>query len=789
MSAREQTSFCCRGCETVYSLLQERGFQDYYRLRDSSKEKNDAILPVFSTENFAYLDDAEFVQLYSFDQGRQMRFYLEGVHCAACVWLTEKLPEFCPGVELLRLDLSAHVAVVKIRDHGSFSQAAQQLAKLGYTPHPVQQEGSEEFRKKENKTFLMRLGVAGMATGNIMLLAVSLYAGADGRLAQVFKWVSFFLYLPVLFYSAVPFYKGAWSALLRKQISIDVPIVIGIWVGTVASIINLVIGSEYIYFDSLAALVFLMLSTRYLLLKVNEKAFNTTQLLHFLVPSKARRRSVDGLFEELKVDLLKEGDIIRVMPGECFPVDGVVESGESVVNRALLTGETEPQTAAAGVRVHAGTSNIQAPLEVRVLTSGSSTRLGKILTAMVAGLEQKAPIVTLLDQVGQAFVVAVLVLTAVGFFLGLQVSWFEAINRALAVAIVVCPCTFALATPLAMSLAMSRAAKQGILVKGAEFVERLSHIDSVFFDKTGTLTSGELTVNQWVESAPGTEFALRALESRSLHPIAKAVHRYFEDSPIALKDLPVVEQFKDRPGVGVSGFVNGAFFEVKRIAQERLGELSASTGTQVGVYRDGILVGALSLSDRVRAESETVIESLVSQGLSVHILSGDSKAPVAHVAQSLGIPSENARYELSPEEKSQILKDRGGRSLMVGDGANDAVALASAYASVAVQGGMEMSMRAAGAYSSRPGVEPLLLLLSISQETMKVIRRNLVFAVFYNIVGIGVALTGHLDPLFAAVLMPMSALTVFLSTMIGTPKLRKPITRIEISIKTQEAIA
>lgn len=766
---RESSAYCCRGCATVHSFLNERKLNRFYALRDatqSARSSSQASAPGgLDAEGFDYLDDPEFCAEYALDDGREMRFYLEGVHCAACVWLTEKLPEFATGVESLKLDLSSGVARVRLAAGGSFARAAREIARLGYRPHPVKQGRSDELRQRENRQHLIQLGIAGMAAGNIMLLAVALYAGAAGSLGQVFRWTSLGLYLPVLFYSALPFYRSAWAALRKRQVSIDVPIVFGLLVGTGASVANLAIGSEHIYFDSLSALVFLLLATRYLLRRVNQHALNATEVAHFLAPTKAQRCDPrSGELESVPAESLGEGDLVRVFPGECFPVDGVVTDGQSAVDCALLSGESAPVGVAPGARVSAGTWNRQAPLTVRVTASGALTRLGRILSSMEREMSARAPIVAYLDRVGQAFVVAVLVLTGVGFLLGLSVSWHEAVNRALAVAIVVCPCTFALGTPLAISLAIGRLARAGTLVKGAEALERFSRVRKIFFDKTGTLTLGELQVRDWRELAPGAAAALLALETRSTHPIARAVQRYFAARADAPAELPAVTEFAERAGVGLTGVIQGSRYEIRGFSRE-------SAHTTVGIYRDGMLAGALTLADQVRPDSAATLARLRAMGIGVAILSGDASEPARAIAAQLGVAPKDVFAAAGPERKAELVKLEPF-TLMVGDGANDAVAFASAYASVAVQGGMEVSLRAAGAYGTQPGVMPVYTLLATARQTMRVIRRNLAFAVFYNLLGIAVALTGHLDPLVAAVLMPASALTVFLSTILGSREAR-----------------
>ncbi|MCC7441537.1 MAG: cadmium-translocating P-type ATPase [Bdellovibrionales bacterium] len=763
MSGPAGGDFCCAGCSAVHALLKARGLESFYSLRGSTGRGRLGLPAALPSERFSYLDDPEFLRDYADPDGRGMRLYLEGTHCAACVWLTEKLPEFVPGVERLRLDLSTGVARLRLGPAGKFSEAAEELQRLGYRPHPVRVDESEALRVREERAHLIRLGVSAMASGNIMLLAIALYAGVDGGLQRYFRWLSLALYLPVLLYSAQPFFRTAWAALRRRQASIDVPIVLGILIGTVASLVNLVLGSSHIYFDSLSAIVFLLLATRYLLRRVNQSAFRAARLMHFMAPSRARV-SRGGQWVDCPTDAVQVGDLIQVLPGECFPVDGVVAAGATSLNRALLTGESLPVAVCRGAIVEAGTWNLSSPVEVEVRSRGASTRLGGILAAMEKGLTERAPIVAYADRVGRAFVVAVSVLSVVGFFVGLQYGWNEAVNRALAVAIIVCPCTFALATPLAMSLAIGKAARNGVLVKGAEVIERLGRARTVFLDKTGTLTEGELEVTNYETERPEDLEALVALESLSVHPVALAIRRRFERSQ-APGARPRVAEFAEIPGWGIRGRVGGAFYEVRAIGGEG-GE------TRVGVFRDGCLVGRVALSDRMRPDAREALDGLRALGLDAWILSGDSLGPVDRVARHLGLAPERARARTSPEGKSELVKSVP-ESLMVGDGANDAVALASASVGIAVRGGMEVSLRAAGAYSSRPGLMPVLGLVRLSRETLRVIRRNLVFAVLYNVVGVTWALSGGLSPLAAAILMPASALTVFLSTMAGTRALRR----------------
>jgi P-type Cu2+ transporter len=767
---RGPSTFCCAGCESVYHLLKARGLDQYYELRAKSGHPQVSPPEITPDESFAYLDQSEFLELYAqvtSTGSKTMNFYLEGAHCAACVWLTEQIQEFVPEIQSARLSLGDSVARVTIRPNGSFSSVAREYARMGYRPHPVRADEADALSRSEDRWLLARAGVAGACAGNIMLLAVSLYAGADGNLARAFRWTSFGLSLPVLLFSAYPFYRGAWSAVRSRRATIDLPIALGIALGGASSVYNLSTGSAYLYFDSLSTLVFLMLSSRYLLIRTQRAATHTSKLIRFLTPAVARLRNPKtGAFQEVSVDRVRHGDEVEVLTSEVMPVDGVVLQGRSVIDQSLLTGESLPKSTVEGDVVFAGTINREAPLLIRATAAGGATRLGQAMRAVEEDLSKKAPIVSFSDRIARAFVAAVLVAVAVIFLIGLRQGLDIAVNLALALSIVTCPCAFALATPLAMSVSMGRCARQGVLIKDAEALERLSRIKEILFDKTGTLTLGKLEVSGWDHGLPletDTEFlsAILALESRSRHPVAKALLAHFESRNIS---RPELTGFKEIVGTGVKGIVDGRSYELR--ANPTLG-----IETAIGVWRDGMHLGNIRFSDRLRENSPGVFRTLAEMGYKLSLLSGDAVNVVAQVATSLGLARTAWHAERGPEGKRREVVARS-HALMVGDGANDAAALAAAYASIAVHGGVEISLRSADVYCRKPGVGAIPPLLTIARETMWVIRRNFGFSIVYNLIGIIGVIFGWVTPLFAAVLMPISALTVFGSSMVGTRKLR-----------------
>lgn len=765
------SQFCCLGCDTVYHWIQDHELQKYYDLKGSSRPIRKPHVTSDTLDTYRYLDDPEFLKLYSWQtsEGRWMEFYVEGVHCTACVWLTEKITEIIDDVNYIRLNLGNSIATVRINKSGAFSSVALALQNMGYRPHPVKQGESAELQNQENRRFLVRIGVAGACAGNIMLLAVSLYSGVSGTLAELFHWMTFGLFLPVLFFCAIPFYKSTWYALKSKQISIDIPVVFGILLGAFVSTVNLFLGDDRVYFDSLSALVFLLLSTRYVLKRTQQFALDSSHLLQFLTPAGVHRwNALLQRYEEVSLNQVSVGDRIQVLPSESVPVDGIVLKGSSSLNCALLSGESEPQKVAPQEMIFAGTVNLGSPLEVQVTQSGSKTRIGRILESTETLLTKKAPITQFADRVSRYFVVAVMILSGIVFFWSIPGDWHEGLNRALAIVIVTCPCTFALITPLALSITLGKLARAGILVKGPDVLERLSQVKSVFLDKTGTLTFGTPQVTLW-NVPKDLSSQIFAIESCSTHPVAKAIVNYL--LPQITKPIPPVQEINETLGIGIRGLVEGDWIELKRAD-------TSTEGTEISIYKNSIWVGRAVLMDQIRPDAKKAVELLKSLNLTPWILSGDHRTAVTQVAQLVGIDFKNCHFETSPEEKSRIIQDHSP-TLMVGDGANDAMALARAFVSISVHGGVEISLRAADIYIRIPGVQPIFELILISRETLRVVRRNLAFSIFYNLIAGGFALMGKVNPLFAAILMPVSAFTVFLSSSIGTSALRKALKRLE----------
>lgn len=753
--------FCCEGCLTVYEVIQGKGLGDYYSIKKDAAVYKRRSPVEKSSASFIYLDDQEFQTEYSWqgESGKVMEFYLEGIHCLACLWLIEKLPEILHGVVSTKLDLERSVVSVVINEEGKFSKAASELSKLGYKPHPLRKnQTTNDLKSKEEKSWLIRIGIAGAAAGNIMLYAVSNYGGASGSYAQVFNAISVVFAIPVFLYSAFPFYKNAWSALKNKTLSIDIPISLSLIVGAAMGIWNLAHGIPDNYFDSLCSLVFLLLLSRYFLHKIQERGVDATDL-HFFYQNESvlvqDPKCADG-YREIHPKFIKVDDVIKVKAMALIPADGIVMEGTSHINSSLLTGESLPTFVSAGDHVFSGTQNLDHDLLIKVTKRLDESRLGQILRNVEHGWAHKSAVIKLTNTISKYFTLAVIFLSVI-LFAGLiqHHSVKEALEGAITLLIVTCPCALAIAVPLTFTRTLSQASKAGIIIKNDEVIERLSKIQHIFLDKTGTITFGKVKVLSLEPKAPShiqITDVIASLEKRSRHPVGVAL---YEQVCKEAHCEHQVSNFRETIGRGVSGTIDGNDYDINRGL----------------IFENGRLIAAFEVSDMVRADSKGAIKELMNSGYQIHMLSGDKKSVALQIARKVQLDGKFVHAELSPETKSQMIKNSEA-AMMVGDGANDAIALSEASVGVAVMGAMDISLRAADVYLSTPGLDPVVQLMTLSKETMKVIRRNLCLSLMYNSTSVVLAFAGYISPLAAAIIMPLSSLTVLVSTLVGTKKLR-----------------
>lgn len=787
--------YCCAGCKTVAEALAQGGLTQWYELAGDERA------PARTTSRkYTELDDPSFSERHveRRDDGlAQTNLYLEDLRCTACVWLVERLPELTPGVVEARVDLGRGLAeVVYDPSQVPLSKIGGTLDRLGHPVHPYRDVDRDAQRRKEDRALLIKIGVAGAAAGNVMLLAIALYAGwIGGSMSSLeisfLRWTSMLVALPALSFSAMPFFRTAMASLRSRRLHLDLPISIGIVAGLGWGTLNVVRGVGEIYFDSLGMLVFLLLIARLVQTRHQRKASLAAEMLLALTPRRVHLVTAADRTVEVPVDALKVGELIEVLPGETVPLDGVIERGATAVDRGLLTGESRPVEVEVGDAVHAGTVNLSAPVRVRASATGEATRIGQLVARVAELARRRAPIERFVDKLSGRFVAvisSVAALTFLGWALAGRAG--DGIEHAMALLVVTCPCALALGTPLAVSVALSRAARRGILIKGAEVLEQLDTPGVLVLDKTGTVTLGAQRVTSWAGDAEAARLA-SALESKSKHPVAQALRAH------AVPAAGEVRDTREVFGRGITGAVVPPGVAPRQVAvgspsfitslatmplplARQLAEAQARGESPVVVAVDGVAVAVAGLSDPVRADAAEAVAAIRALGWQVELLSGDDQQAVTRAGAALGLAAEDCRGGTLPEDKAariealmQRAKDSGRPVVMVGDGVNDAAALAAATCGVAMHGSAEASVEAADIYSSRPGVAHLVTILQGARATMRTIRRNLRISVFYNVIAGLLAVTGVIHPLVAAVMMPLSSLSVVLSSVRSRAMLAK----------------
>ncbi len=776
------SSFCCQGCETIYNALCGAGLRAFYAQREAAPKRAAASA---SNSAFSSFDDPDFARLYTSQEDdtsiHNVALFVEGVHCAACVWVLEKLPTLVPGV--LRSELNYGESLIRVTwdaQQVTLSKVAGTLADLGYPPHPADARHEASLETASDRTLLARIGVAGAAFGNVMLLSFALYSSEYGGLdmgrdyEEFFRWGSLVITVPSVLWTAWPFFRGGLTAIRTRTPHMDLPVSIGIAAALIWGTVTTFFGRGELYFDSVTMLVFLLLLGRLLQGRHQRQARRATDLLLCLSPSTSRLIEDTGV-RMVPTQSVPKGALVEVRMGERVGIDGVVETGESNLDESLLTGESKPRHVITGDLVAAGTINVTRPLRVRAVNTGQNTRLAQLVRDMELASERKAPVVLFADRLSARFVKVVLGLATLTFVIWLPAGVTVAIDRAVSLLIVTCPCALGLATPLAAAAALGQAAKRGLLVKGMKFLELMTEPGLIVFDKTGTLTAGKLSVVDGENLDKLAPF-IRAAEESSAHPIAQALLAALPES--RPEQQPRVDSLQETLGRGVAAKVTsraGATHEIhigsRSFVQEYCSSDTETARTRallrrglspVYVVVDGSLEAVLGVGDPIRPDTIDTMKELQLLGYQVAVLSGDRREVVEHLVAETGVRFAFVESEQSPEQKLAFVEAqaRRGAVYMVGDGVNDAAALRAARVGIAVHGGAEASLAAADVFSTKPGLAPILDLVVGSQRTLQTIRRNLQFSLSYNIAAALLAVIGYINPLIAAILMPLSSLTV-----------------------------
>jgi len=744
-----ENNFCCHGCRLVYKNLLSAGLGDFYKFRDRTLSP---VKDIGKKNRYNYLNDNNFqTKKMSLENGLLvMKIYVEGVHCQACLWILEGLPERLDQVKSARFSISNAVLELRVVLGSNLAEICEQIHFYGYVPQVLMENvNAKELRKKEARDGLVKLGVAFFCTGNIMLLSVSTYAGADGDLRNWFDWISFLLCIPVVTFCSLPFYRASTSAIRRKSFSIDISIALAIIFGFLASSIHVINGRGDIYFDTIAMLVFLLLGSRKLLSFARERGLGASEARSFYSNMVANRLLVNGEVEQVHTSLIEVGDKVEVMPGEIIPVDGIVTEGESYVNESIITGESFPVRKIVKDLVSAGGENQSSKLVVETQSNASDSKMGQIIKKLEESWGSGTELARLADNYAKVLVGTVLGISLV--VLGLYSYWgqpLEGVTRALAMIIITCPCALGFNLPIALLLGMRKFAGHGIILKEDSVVEKTEQVEDIFLDKTGTVTSGGRDiVFHW--SSEVYENELFSLESYSSHPLAGIVTEHLDlDEKLPVKD------YQEIPGVGPQGRISGSLFQIMPSQQD---------GYSFSLFKDGELVLNVEVEDVLDETFSETVRFFKSLGKKVYLLSGDKKNRTLKAANLGGV--DKAFFEVDPIGKSNIIS-KMPNNLMLGDGVNDALALKKAHVGVAASGGVDLALASADVYFCRGGLENLKKLFIGCQDIVLTLKANIACSILYNIVFVTLALLGLINPLAAAVLMPVSSVTLLLVSIL-----------------------
>jgi Cu2+-exporting ATPase len=687
---------------------------------------------------------------------------IENMHCGGCLRSVERAALKVPGVETARASLAAkRVSIAYDPSVADARDLVDALKGAGFAAAPMEAPRAGTDKARQNY-LLRRMAVAGFAAMNIMLISVAVWSGEgtdmDASLAIAFRWVSALIALPVVAYAGQPFYASALSALRGRRLNMDVPISLAIILATGMSLYQTMRGSEQVYFDAAVSLLFFLLVGRLLDETLRVRARGEAQNLLSLQSGLATVIEPDGTRRTVPAHALQPGDQVLVGAGERVAADGIVLEGRGDVDQSLITGETAPLNVSVGQEVYAGTLNLTRSLRIEVRAADSATLLAEIGRLMLAAEQGKARYRRLADRAAEIYAPAVHGLglaTFLGWLLA-GAAWQTALTYAIAVLIITCPCALALAVPAVQIAASSRLLRRRVIVKATDGLERIAETDMVVFDKTGTLTLGRPDLLD-AEAIPDEALLVAAgLASASRHPFARAIVAEAETRGLVVEAASGVDEV---PGCGLRRSL--AQGEERLGSAEWCGVADGGEDSEVWYRRDWIAPVRFRFADRVRSDAAEIVASLKGSGYGVALLSGDRAAVVERVARDAGIEIWEAG--LKPAEKIARLDAwaaEGRRVLMVGDGLNDAPALAAAHASMSPSSAADISQRAADFVFQGEKLAPVLEALATGKKARGMALQNFAVALIYNVVCVPLAMAGFVTPLIAAIVMSSSSILV-----------------------------
>ncbi len=806
--------FCCLGCMNVYLILSESGGEGK-DFRETELFKRSLELGLISQPDAASPKAPVAAGNQDDTPCEELLLHVRGMWCTSCAWLIEYALAKLPGIANVEASFATDLIKVKYRpQHIPPSRITERIHSLGYEAKEFR--ASEESNDTEKRDLLLRLGVAGFLWMNVMYLSLTFYISFFEHISDsIRRYVPFFVWAlatPVVFYSGYPILRLAWRGLRNRTIRAEALLSLGILTAYFFSIVQAFRGDSHIYFDTACVIVTLVLAGKMIERNAKDRATRWITQLHRWMPNKVRLIA-NGQERFAAIDALEPGQLFVTKAGEHIAADGVIAAGESHTDESLLTGESVPVSKQPGDRVAAGSINLDGVLQIRALRTATDSTLARMVAMVENALTRRSPLEKTVDRVARVFVpsvVCVAVLTFLSLWLLGAASLATSLMRAITVLVIACPCALGLATPLAITAAMGSASRRGILFRDSQVLEALRRVDAVVLDKTGTMTEGTFSLldlalckheclQPVLVNAGGAEFEnrvrkrefegfafadarlealslLASLEQYSEHPLGRALVAFAKSAGAVITDASAIEIIK---GLGITGIVRGrrAFIGSRRLLKEEGIAVTRDLEDQVHGWEaegktvtffgwDGELHGAAAFGDRIRDGARELVAHLKRKNISVYVVSGDSKATVQWVASSVG--ADHYRYEVLPAEKADFVKglqDAGSLVAMVGDGINDAPALAQADLGIAMGSGADIAMKAAAVVLMKSSLDKIPETFALASKTIRIVRQNLFWAFFYNAIGITLAIAGILNPILAAGAMLLSSVSVVVNSL------------------------
>lgn len=676
-----------------------------------------------------------------------------GIHCAGCIAKIEKGLGETHGIQEARVNFTAKRVTIVHDRAVTVPDLTHAMARLGFEAQPLL-DAMPQAQADESRALMKALAVAGFAAMNIMLLSVSVWSGAEGGTRDLFHWLSALIALPAIAYAGRPFFKSAWKALSHGQTNMDVPISIGVVLTTALSLFETFVHGPHAYFDGAVMLLFFLLGGRTLDSVMRDRARDgVAALLKHTAPG-ALVLEKQGTSRWVDAPDLERGMVMLVAAGERLAADGIIVRGRTRFDLSLLTGESQPVAMGVDALVHAGTLNLDAPVEVRVTATGSGTAIADIARMMEEAGQSKSRYVRIADRAARIYAPAVHTLAAMSFagWMIAGAGWHQALLIAVAVLIITCPCALGLAVPAAQIVSAGALMRKGILVKDGSALERLAEVTRAMFDKTGTLTLGRPDpIN--LDSLTDEEAAVAlALARASRHPLSQSLRRALEAQGVCAADVADVQEM---PGFGVA-----AQYGSMAVSLGRPGDAAAAGSALSVELKLAHSTKLLTFEDALRPDAQDAIQQLRLLGIESAIISGDRAEAVAPVARALGL---TAQTGMRPEDKLAAiarLTGAGDKVLMVGDGLNDGPALAAGHASLAPASASDAGQNAADAVFMGDSLRPVVIAVRVARATQRIVGQNFVLAIGYNAIAVPLAIAGQVTPLIAALAMSGSSLIV-----------------------------